>query len=200
MADENLFPANTITGLLLAGGAGRRVGNRDKGTLPWRGRPMATHCVERMAPQVKELYISCNRSQAFYNQFDCALISDERADFQGPLAGVEAMAGHCKTEFLFLAPCDTPQLPLDLAQRLLTALQHKPGANISYARTAQREHYLCALMRGSCLATVSDFLDTGERAVRLWYRQQGAVSVDFSDTAEAFININTMTDVMVTAE
>ncbi|QFU77889.1 molybdenum cofactor guanylyltransferase [Halioglobus maricola] len=179
-----------ITGLLLAGGAGRRVGYRDKGTLPWQGEPLAAHSFARMAPQVGKVMISCNRNRGFYLRFGCELIADLREDYQGPLAGLEAAAVHCNTDYLLLAPCDTPRLPENLGQRLAAALADTPSANISYARAAGRDHFLCALLRQHCLHSLGPFLDNGGRAVRHWFAEQCAIAVDFPDEDNAFLNIN----------
>ena len=177
------------TGLLLAGGAGRRVNGQDKGLLLWQGKPLAARVVERLRPQVGRLLVSCNRNTDYYASLADATVADTRRDFQGPLAGLEAAAQHLDTEFLIICPCDTPELPLDLAARLLAALSQSGNA-ISYAHDGERGHYLCAAVRCDILPSVSVYLDKGERAVRHWYAEQGACPVDFSDQPRCFSNYN----------
>lgn len=181
-------PTNT-TGLILAGGAGRRVGGQDKGLVNWQGKPLAAQVAERLRPQVGRLLISCNRHSEYYATLADATVSDSRADFQGPLAGLEAAHSLVDNEFLIISACDTPRLPLDLAQRLLRALTHS-GKDISYAHDGERHHYLCAAIRSAILPSIPDYLDKGERAVRHWYAEHRTCPVDFSDQPQCFRNYN----------
>jgi len=177
------------TGLIIAGGAGRRVGGRDKGLLTWRGEALAAHVAQRLRPQVGRLLISCNRNAQFYATLGNAIVVDERRDFPGPLAGLEAAAAHITSEFLVIAPCDTPLLPPDLAERLLLALEAGTH-DISYAHDGERGQYLCAAIRVAILPTLRAFLDEGQRAVRHWYGGHRCCVVDFSDQAGCFENYN----------
>lgn len=183
---------SNITGLILAGGAGRRAGYRDKGLIRWQGQPLIAHVVARLAPQVSELVISCNRNAALYEQFAARTVADHRRDFQGPLAGLEAAAPHVRTELLVVVCCDMPQLPSDLVQRLIAPLTDRAGnaAEIAYAYDGTRAQYLCAGITRESLSSLSGFLDDGHRAVRDWYRNRKAVAVDFSNEAESFRNYN----------
>jgi molybdopterin-guanine dinucleotide biosynthesis protein A len=182
------------TGLILAGGAGRRVGGRDKGLMAWRGQPLVAHVAQRLRPQVGRLLISCNRNAHYYATLGDVTVADERRDFQGPLAGLEAAAPHIGSQFLVITPCDTPLLPPDLAWRLLRALE--PGAqeaaDISYAHDGVRDQYLCAAIRVAILPTLGGFLEEGQRAVRHWYARHRCRVVDFSDQATCFANYNRM--------
>jgi len=180
------------TGLILAGGAGRRVGGRDKGLLSWQGAPLVEHVAQRLRPQVGRLLISCNRNREYYATLDATLVTDSRQDFQGPLAGIESAIPHISSEFLLVAPCDNPLLPLDLASRLLTDINRSdaPGVDICFAHDGERGQYLCAAIRCTALVELPAFLDQGHRAVRQWYTHQGCRSVDFSDRAECFANLN----------
>ena len=182
------------TGLILAGGAGLRVGGRDKGLLDWRGQTLAAHVAARLRPQVGRLLISCNRNRDYYATLADGTVADSRRDFRGPLAGIEAATPGLGGRFLVIAPCDTPLLPLDLAARLLAALgsPEDPAAEISYAHDGEREQYLCAAMHLEVLRTLPHFLNEGQRAVRCWYAQHRCVPVDFSTQAHCFTNLNRM--------
>ena len=181
----------TITGLILAGGAGLRVGGADKGLLPWRDEPMAVHVARRLRPQVSRLLISCNRNREFYATLADATVADSRRDFQGPLAGVEAAIPLVTGAFLVIAPCDSPLLPLDLVERLLAPLlAARADADISYAHDGKQAQYLCAAIRASVLPSLPPFLDAAHRAVRLWYAQHRCKIVDFSSQADCFANFN----------
>ncbi len=183
---------SNITGVILAGGAGRRMGHRDKGLIEWGGKLLIAHVSERLKPQVAEIVISCNRNVSRYQEFATRTVKDDRGGFQGPLAGVEAASAYIHTNLLVLVACDMPLLPSDLVARLTAPLtQDTPGSpEISYAHDGIRAQYLCAAMRRACLSTLPDFLNEGHRAVRDWYACRRTIAVDFSDTTEAFKNYN----------
>jgi molybdenum cofactor guanylyltransferase len=184
--------SDNITGLILAGGAGRRVGNRDKGLIPWQGRPLIAHVSDCLRPQVGELLISCNRNLSHYQNFANRTVTDTRRDFQGPLAGLEAAYPYIQTEFLIVVCCDMPHLPRDLVIRLAAPLLDRgDGApEISFAYDGVREQYLCAAIRRDCLASLGSFLDEGHRAVREWYKRRDSVTVDFSQDIACLRNYN----------
>jgi len=179
-----------ITGLILAGGAGRRMGHRDKGLIDWRGKPLVAHVSDVLRPQVQDLIISCNRHTSRYKDFAPTVVPDIRDRYQGPLAGLEAASTYIPTEYVAVAACDMPLLPPDFVGRLLVGLTESGSVEIAFARDGQRDHYLCALMRRDCLESLSRFLDEGQRSVQAWYRTHSCVAVDFSDCAAAFRNYN----------
>lgn len=180
---------HSITGLILAGGAGRRMGGADKGLLPWGDSTLAVRATDYLRPQVGTLLISCNRNLEYYASLADGIVSDSRRDFQGPLAGLEAASARISTEFLVIVPCDAPKLPGDLVVRLLHGLQEQES-DISYAHDGIRGQYLCAILRHHCLASLTTYLNNGHRAVRHWYQSQRATSVDFSAQANCFYNHN----------
>lgn len=181
------------TGLVLAGGAGRRVGGVDKGLLYWEGRPLVEHVVDRLRGEVATLLISCNRNKHYYASLADRIVADQRPGFAGPLAGIEAAIPALDAEFLLISPCDTPYLPRDLGATLLDALTRAgTGADISYAHDGERAQYLCALLRTRILGSLSRELDSGSGAVRDWYRLHQCIAVDFSEQRTCFRNINRM--------
>lgn len=184
--------ASNITGLILAGGKGQRVGNRDKGLILLEGKPLVAYISDILLPQVGELLISCNRNFCRYEKFAAQTVADTRRDFQGPLAGLEAAYPYVQTEFLVVVGCDMPHLPPDLVRRLTAPLQDGgDGApEISFAHDGEREQYLCAAIRRACLTSLAGFLDAGHRAVRDWYKSRDSVTVDFSDHRLGFRNYN----------
>jgi molybdopterin-guanine dinucleotide biosynthesis protein A len=182
-----------ITAVILAGGAGRRAGSKDKGLLIWRDKPLIEHVLNRLAPQTGPLLISCNRNAEIYRRYG-PTIEDVRADFQGPLAGLEAAQDAISTPYILLSACDTPLLPTDLSKRLQHSLLQHPNElpAVAYASDGQRNHYLCALLHRDCLTTLGSFLDSGERAVHRWYAMQHTFVADFSDQPAGFSNLNTL--------
>ena len=183
---------SAITGVILAGGAGRRVGHRDKGLLSFRGKPLVAHVCENLSPQVGGIVISCNRNLDQYRSFAPTVVIDRRDNFQGPLSGLESVANRIHTDYVAIAGCDMPCLPPDWVERLAAAMNKPASAppQICYAHDGNRAQYLCALISRECLDSLEGFLDEGRRAVKEWYGLHGGLAIDFSDDAGCFVNYN----------
>ena len=179
-----------ITGVVLAGGQGSRMGGVDKGLQEFRGRPMAAHAIERLAPQVDEILINANRNPDAYARFGHRVIADEIEGFAGPLAGFERGLAHAKGDLVITVPCDSPFLPLDLVARLRDAME-KANADVAVAKTGDQPHPVFCLLRRSLHASLRDFLAGGQRKIDRWYGAHNVVEVPFDDEADAFRNINT---------
>ena len=180
--------AEDITGLVLAGGRGSRMGGIDKGLAMYRGRPLVATVTERLERQVSEIVVSCNRNHAQYRTHAATVITDVRPGFQGPLAGIESCGSTLRTSMLAVVACDSPALPLDLVARLSRGLRDDNGG--VFAHDGDRPQYLFALLRRHSLATLQDYLDAGGRSVKGWYELINATAVDFSDQSKGFTNIN----------
>jgi len=179
-----------VTGVVLAGGQGSRMGGVDKGLQPFRGKPMVAHVLERLVPQVDEVLVNANRNPDAYARFGHRVIADEIPGFAGPLAGFERGLAHAAGELVVTVPCDSPFLPQDLVRRLRTALEAN-RAQIAVAKTGSQAHPVFCLMRRSVHASLERFLAAGERKIDHWYASLGVVEVAFDDEADAFLNINT---------
>ncbi len=179
-----------ITGVVLAGGQGSRMGGVDKGLQVFRGKPMVAHVIERFAPQVDELLINANRNSEAYAGFGHRVIADEIEGFAGPLAGFERGLAHASGALVVTVPCDSPFLPLDLVERLHTALDRE-SAQLAVAKTGDQAHPVFSLMRRDVHASLRDFLASGQRKIDKWYSALRIVEVPFDDEADAFVNINT---------
>ena len=180
----------TVTGLVLAGGQGSRMGGVDKGLAPFRGRPMVAHAIERLAPQVDEVLVNANRNPEAYARFGHRVIADEIPGFAGPLAGFERGLAHARGQLVATVPCDSPFLPADLVARLRAALEGA-GAQLAVARTGDQPHPVFCLMRREVHASLAAFLASGQRKIDKWYASLSVVEVAFDDEADAFANINT---------
>ncbi len=182
-----------ITGVILAGGLGRRMGGIDKGLQELRGRPMAHWVAERLAPQVDELLINANQNAERYAAFGHRVVPDQIPDFAGPLAGLHAALSAATHALVATAPCDSPFLPADLIFRLFSALT-TTNADLAVARTFDQPHPVFCLCRRAVLPHLTEFLAAGGRKIDRWYATLKVVEVAFDDEAEAFENINTQQD------
>ena len=184
-------PSQTrITGVLLAGGLGRRMGGVDKGLAQLDGRPMAAHAIERLAPQVDELIINANQNAEVWAGFGFAVVADDVPGFAGPLAGLHAALKRATHELVVTAPCDSPFLPRDLVARLASAW-HDARADVAVARTFDQPHPVFCLCKRDVLPHLTEFLAGGGRKIDRWYATLKVVEVAFDDEADAFENINT---------
>ncbi|NDB68984.1 MAG: molybdenum cofactor guanylyltransferase MobA [Methylocystaceae bacterium] len=181
---------DSITGLILAGGKARRMGGIDKGLIAFKGKPMVTHAIERLSPQVSEILINANREIEHYQTLGFAVVTDEIIDFAGPLAGLHAGMKTAKTEFILSVPCDSPLLPDDLSQRLMEVLEARK-ADIAVAKTGEQHHPVFCLCRTNLAQDLENFLNAGGRKVDEWQKQHAYVEVIFDDNPLAFSNVNT---------
>ena len=194
-----MIPREQITGLILAGGRGSRMGHVDKGLQPFRAKPMVAHVIERLAPQVASVAINANQNLEQYEAFGVPVWPDDLQGFEGPMAGLETGLRLCTTDYLVTAPCDSPFLPDDLVQRLSAALEEN-DADLALAETEEPDdsgtlrvqpHPVFALVKKSALPHLASFLATGGRRMDGWYGAIKVVRVRFDD-ASAFRNINTL--------
>jgi molybdopterin-guanine dinucleotide biosynthesis protein A len=179
-----------VTGLILAGGQGRRMGGVDKGLQVLRGKPMVEWVLARFAPQVDEVLINANQNRERYETFGRKVVPDDVSGFAGPLAGLQAGLKAAAHPLVVTCPCDSPFLPADLVHRLREALERE-GADLAVAKTGDQPHPVFSLVRREVLPNLTRFLESGERKIDAWYASLKTVEVDFGDEAEAFSNINT---------
>ena len=185
-----------ITGLVLAGGRGERMGGADKGLLDWQGEPLAQRALHRLAAQVGPMLISANRRAERYAAFGAPVVADDTEGFAGPLAGFLAGLHAARTPLLMAVPCDAPDFPLDLVARLADALAAS-GADVAVPEvnsdTGPRLQPVFCLMRSTVAASIEQALAAGHHKVGQWVQAQRYTSVAFADAA-AFRNINTPGD------
>lgn len=177
-----------VTGIVLAGGLGRRMGGVDKGLQPLHGRPMVAAVLERLAPQVDEIVINANQNAEAYAVFGHRVAPDAITGFAGPLAGLHAGLSAAAHDLVVTVPCDSPFLPPDLVSRLQGALKQN---DLAVAKTGDQAHPVFALVRRSVKPDLEAFLSGGGRKIDAWYASLKVVEVLFDDEADAFRNINT---------
>ena len=203
---ERISPAD-ITGLILAGGRGSRMGGVDKGLQSYNGLPMALHTLTRLqiGGSVGQVMINANRNLAAYESFGAAVWPDVLADYAGPLAGFLTGLERCETPYLVTVPCDTPRLPIDLVPRLVRAMQDQ-DAEIAMAAAPEagaegqlqlRPQPVFCLLRVSLLESLVAFTHEGGRKIDAWTARHNTVLTPFNlpgDDPRAFFNANTLAE------
>ncbi len=184
-----LIKSHEITGLILAGGQGSRVGGKDKGLLCYQGEPLIESAIACLKPQVDHIVISANRNIGRYQSYGFPVITDAMSGFQGPLAGVLAALTKINSPLLAVVPVDGVKFPNDLVSRLLEGLVLTETNEIAYAGGSDRDHYLHALLKISVETSLQHYLASAERSVRGWYALRRAARVGFPSTA-VFRNLN----------
>lgn len=180
-----------ITGIILAGGRGTRMGGVDKGLVQLGGIPLYQQVLSRLKPQVGQMAINANRNAARYRESGLAVIADVDTDFAGPLAGMLAGLQYAATQWAVFAPCDVPGFPTDLVEQLW---RQKGKALAAYASDGERDHPTLALLHTALAPALAGYLASGERKLMLFMKQINAQRVIFADQKAAFININTPAD------
>ncbi|KJG11719.1 molybdenum cofactor guanylyltransferase MobA [Photobacterium kishitanii] len=174
--------------IILAGGQASRMGGNDKGLIELAGQPFIQHVIDTLAPQTSHISINANRNQDIYRQYG-DVFGDSIENYPGPLGGMHAALHHINNDWIGFVPCDCPQLPHDLVARMATACQ--PDTDIAVAHNGEHIQPVVTLLHRRILPKLEAFLANGDRKIILLYRQCNMITVDFSDQADAFINLNT---------
>ena len=197
-----------ITAVVLAGGRGSRMGGVDKGLQNFRGMPLVMHALMRLQMQegslVSESMVNANRNLSAYESMGVSVWPDASPDeFAGPLAGFLTGLERCETPYLLTVPCDTPLFPLNLAQRMLDALE-EAEADIAVAsapetdasgQTRTRPQPVFCLMKAELMESLVAFMQSGGRKIDAWTAQHRVAEVRFDragDDPQAFANANTV--------
>ncbi len=184
---------NKVTGVVLAGGLARRMNKQDKGLILYRNKPLVTYALNALSSVAEKVYINANRNLNEYNQFDYEVISDRTDSFDGPLAGILSAMSHALTEILLVIPCDSPLIKAEHLEKLLIAI-NKEEIEIAVAYDGQRIQPVFLALKTSLKNSLNNYLLEGNRKIDVWLQQHQLTQVDFSENAEIFLNINTMSE------
>lgn len=191
-----MITTDKITGIVLAGGKGRRMSSDgtgvNKALTPFNGQPMVAHVIERLRPQVGKLVLNINQDESLFASFGLPLISDAVTGYAGPLAGLHAGMSHADTDWIITAPCDSPFIPTDLVAQLSLAAQEQQ-AQLAVVSTGGRSQPVFTLVQRALTDNLAAFLAGGGRKIDAWYAPLSVAIVPFDD-ADAFRNINTQED------
>jgi len=182
-----------VTGVILAGGRATRMGGTDKGLVAVNGRPMIAWVLDALRPQVADVLINANRNHDVYGEFGSRVVDDGDSDFRGPLAGIASGMRAARTPWVAVVPCDSPLIHGDLVARLHEAAVAS-GSRIAAAHDGERLQPVFALLARDLLDDLAGYLDDGERKIDRWYARHRFASVDCSDVAASFANINAPED------
>ena len=189
---------SAITGVIFAGGQGRRMGGVDKGLVELGGRTLVAQVIERLAPQVSTIVINANQNRDRYAAYGYPVVEDLIAGFAGPLAGLHAGISATATPYVATSPCDSPFLPDDLVARLAAAFTNA-DIDLAVARTFDQPHPVFSLVRTGVRSHLEAFLRDGGRKIDEWYATLRVADVRFDDEADAFRNINTAAELAASA-
>ena len=182
-----------VTGVILAGGLARRMNNQDKGLINYKGRPMISYAIDALSTITQQTLINANRNQEIYQGFGLPVIADQTDHFDGPLAGVLTAMLYTSSDILLVIPCDSPLIKAHHLQKLLM-MRATEDADVAIAFDGDRLHPVFLAIKTSLKTKLQDYLNSGQRKVEAWLKQQKGVNVDFSDVPEIFININTLSE------
>jgi molybdopterin-guanine dinucleotide biosynthesis protein A len=193
-----------ITGLILAGGRGSRMGGSDKGLQNFHGLPLALQTLMRLQLQslpLQEVLINANRNLAAYESLGVPVWPDSIDGFAGPLAGFQTGLERCETPLMLTVPCDTPLFPLDLVERLHEAMDAQ-DADLAMAAAPEadgtvRPQPVFCLLKTDLLESLVKFTQGGGRKIDAWTAQHRCAIVSFDlpgDSPQAFANANTLAE------
>ncbi len=200
MTNPSINPSE-ITGLILAGGRGSRMGGVDKGLQNFNGLPLALHTLMRLQPQVGHVMVNANRNLSAYEAFGADVWPDSLSDYAGPLAGFLTGLERCETPYMVTVPCDTPLFALDLVARLAEALARE-DADVAMAAAREEDGQLrtqpvFCLLRTELMESLVTFTHAGGRKIDAWTAQHKTVVVPFDlphDSVNGFFNANTLAE------
>jgi len=184
-----------VTGIVLAGGRGNRMGAIDKGLVNYRGKPMIASVLETLEQALDKIVISANRNIDAYRKFGYPVTSDSTREFAGPLAGMQSGLALTTTPYAFIVPCDTPGINTEILLRLFDRLGEN-ASGLAVASINSKIEPVVLLLETNLLQSINSFIARGERKTGLWVQEQSGIPVDFSDHAEWFYNINRPEDMV----
>jgi len=183
-----------ITGIILAGGAGSRMGGVDKGWVMLNSLPLVSHTLARLKPQVNSVIISANRELERYRALNVDVVTDlpvlgedpnTPSNFQGPVAGILATLKTITTPYAVIVPVDAPLLAENLVQVLCCE-----STTLSLIDDGERTHPLFGLYHRSLIESLERYYQEGNRRLMQWCMQQSPLIIKKPEFLSSFANIN----------
>ena len=183
-----------LTGAILAGGKGRRMGNVNKGLVLHHGRHLFEYAVNNMRHHVKDLVIVTNSESERYQALGYEAIGDGEYRGMGPLAGFLAALSYSPTSYVAFAACDQGMLPDDVYPRLFeTAKKSVSGAAI--LSDGKNIFPTCAVLSVELKDSLRSSLSLGQCKLMLWCDEIAAAHLIY--TGLDFINYNSPDDLVL---
>ncbi|MEZ8352355.1 molybdenum cofactor guanylyltransferase MobA [Vibrio splendidus] len=182
-----LLPTQT-SWVILAGGQASRMGGKDKGLVDLNGSPLIQYVINKLSQQDVSITINANRNLDSYQAF-APVVSDSFPDYPGPLGGIHAGLKNASTDWVGFVPCDSPQISDDLVERFCSAV--KEDSDILVAHDGEFKQPVFTLFHKRVLPKLEAFLERGDRKIILLYKECVTEYVDFSDSPNCFVNLNT---------
>ncbi len=168
------------------------MGNIDKGLYEYKGKVLIDWVIESLQSACQTLLISCNQNIDQYRQRQFPVIQDVQTNtaiqFEGPIAGIVSAIPYVKTNYLLICPCDTPNIPINMAEELYTAIKANP-VDVAVINDGVRQHNLHCLIKTRQLESLNGFYQSGGRAIREWFKTVNITVVNYNSKT-AFQNIN----------
>lgn len=177
---------DNISGIVLAGGEGKRFNNRDKGFIELNDKPLIEYVINAITPQLDDIVISANRNTSLYSRYADIVIKDDANDFRGPLSGIASSIPHCKHEWVLVVPCDMPYFPDGLVDKMAAPITTH---SLSIVRNNDQLQ-LVLLLNVRLYNSIKQALDNNQPRLLEWVKSQDCVVVDFHEST-MFNNINT---------
>lgn len=177
-------------GLILAGGKATRFG-RDKRYEPLGGKPLISHAISRLEPQVSLLAISAN--EQVFGQESRQLLHDAATN-QGPLFGILAGIEFAKQrgfKWVVTAPADSPFAPLDLVERLT----RNGEKQVCFAQQDEQLHPIFGAWNTNVINELKALVNSGERKIDRASEKLGGYSSEEWGSGNYFFNINRPDDI-----
>jgi len=184
-----LVLSDELTGLVLSGGRGRRMGGMDKGLVPYAGRALVLYALEALKCHADRILINANRNLPAYKDLGYPVVSDPDSDFRGPLSGILAGMREARTSWMLTVPCDMPKVTGEILSRL-TRHPARQDVPLLIAHDGHRLQPLLMLATTDLLPSLEDYLDQGGRRVDQWVERHPHQVVDLSDWRSALVNFN----------
>ncbi len=187
-----------VLGVILAGGLARRMGGGDKGLVELGGRSLLQRVIDRLEGQVGGLALNANGDPHRFAAYRLPVIADTVAGHPGPLAGILAGLEHAEAagwSWVATVPVDTPYLPRDLVDRLLTALAGE-AAEIACAASGGRVHPVAGLWPVGLIGPLRAALEQdGVRKVDAFASARPRAIASWADVPhDPFLNVNSPAD------
>ncbi|MGD8116788.1 molybdenum cofactor guanylyltransferase MobA [Vibrio sp. TRT 29B02] len=183
-----MLPPMQTSWVILAGGQATRMGGQDKGLVQLNDKPLIQHVIERLTPQTERIMINANRNQSIYTQFG-DVFSDQFKDYPGPMGGIHAGLLNAPTDWVGFVPCDSPLINNDLVERFCASVTDE--TDILVAHDGDHQQPVFTLYHKRVLPKLTAFLERGDRKIILLYKECHTQYVDFSDSPNCFVNLNT---------